>query len=70
MNGNNPKGYIKICSQWLQRLWGAKTPLDLNTFTLLFDDCGAMDGDGGYIEMGSKEPKWKTALDFMEWFGA
>lgn len=69
----NPNGYVKVCSTWLKRMWGAakdeSSKDGLNRFTTQFDECGAFDSDGNVIEKGGEYEMWSNALDFLEWFG-
>lgn len=80
LEGKNPNGYVKVCAQWLVRMWNGHTEdydeknfTPLKNFTIAFDECGAYDGVNGdgrsSIDKSSEHPDWNTALDFIEWFG-
>lgn len=69
--GRGREGYIKVCASWAVRMWGydpGHTTDVLRSPTEVFDDCGVYI-NGESVPKPSRNENWKTALDFMEWYG-
>lgn len=65
------EGYVKVCASWAVRMWGYQpghTTDVLRNPTEAFDDCGVYI-NGNAIPKPSRDKNWKTALDFMEFYG-